>query len=170
MYDQTVDFVRARESIKDLHIRLFPGEYGAQQRNAILSANSSAIFDNSQNIFSHYSSSRIVFHNYLGTSWLETLGNNIPTICFYDVDAYRFRSDAKPLLEDLVKVGVLHISGLSAAEKANAVEGDVYSWWLSDEVQIARRNFVLQFANFSTDWKQIWQKYFLDVIKVSEPV
>ena len=168
MYDQTADFVRTRESVTELRIRLFPGEYGAQQKNAILRANSSAIFDNSQNIFSQYSSSRIVFHNYLGTSWLETLGNNIPTICFYDVDAYRFRSDAKPLLEDLVKVGVLHISGLSAAEKANAVEGDVDSWWLSEEVQIARRNFILQFANFSTDWKQIWQKYFLDVIKVSE--
>ena len=168
MYDQTAEFVRTRESVTELRIRLFPGEYGAQQKNAILRANSSSIFDNSQNIFSQYSSSRIVFHNYLGTSWLETLGNNIPTICFYDVDAYRFRSDAKPLLEDLVKVGVLHISGLSAAEKANAVEGDVDSWWLSEEVQIARRNFVLQFANFSTDWKQIWQKYFLDAIKVSE--
>jgi putative transferase (TIGR04331 family) len=168
MYDQTADFVRSRESVTELRIRLFPGEYGAQQKNAILKASSSAIFDNSQDIFSQYSSSRIVFHNYLGTSWLETLGNNIPTICFYDVDAYRFRSDAKPLLEDLVKVGVLHISGLSAAEKANAVESDVDSWWLSEEVQIARRNFVTQFANYSTDWKQIWRENFLEAIKVSE--
>jgi putative transferase (TIGR04331 family) len=168
MYDQTADFVRARESATELRIRLFPGEYGVQQKNAILKASSSAIFDNSQEIFSQYSSSRIVFHNYLGTSWLETLGNNIPTICFYDVDAYRFRSDAKPLLEDLVKVGVLHISGLSAAEKANAVESDVDSWWLSEEVQIARRNFVTQFANYSTDWKQIWRENFLDAIKSSE--
>ena len=168
MYDQTADFVRARESVKELRIRLFPGEYGAQQESAILRAKSNAIFDNSQNIFSQYSSSRIVFHNYLGTSWLETLGNNIPTICFYDVDAYRFRSDAKPLLEDLVKVGVLHISGLSAAEKANAVESDVAAWWLSEEVQIARRNFVLQFANFSTDWRRIWRKNFLGAIKASQ--
>jgi putative transferase (TIGR04331 family) len=168
MYDQTADFIRARESVTELRIRLFPGEYGAQQKNAILRANGRAIFDNSQDIFSQYSSSRIVFHNYLGTSWLETLGNNIPTICFYDVDAYRFRSDAKPLLEDLVKVGVLHISGLSAAEKANAVESDVDSWWLSEEVQIARRNFVTQFANYSTDWKQIWRENFLEAIKVSE--
>ena len=168
MYDQTADFVRTRESATELHIRLFPGEYGSQQKDAILRANSSAIIDNSLDIFSQYSSSRIVFHNYLGTSWLETLGNNIPTICFYDVDAYRFRSDAKAVLEDLVNVGILHISGLSAAEKANAVETDIDSWWLSEEVQIARRNFVTQFANFSTDWKRIWRKNFLDVLKVSE--
>ena len=168
MYDQTADFVRARESATELRIRLFPGEYGSQQKDAILRANSSAIIDNSQDIFSQYSSSRIVFHNYLGTSWLETLGNNIPTICFYDVDAYRFRSDAKAVLEDLVNVGILHISGLSAAEKANAVESDIDSWWLSEEVQIARRNFVTQFANFSTDWKRIWRTNFLDVLKVSE--
>jgi putative transferase (TIGR04331 family) len=168
MYDQTADFVRARESATELRIRLFPGEYGSQQKDAILRANSRAIIDNSQDIFSQYSSSRIVFHNYLGTSWLETLGNNIPTICFYDVDAYRFRSDAKAVLEDLVNVGILHISGLSAAEKAHAVESDIDSWWLSEEVQIARRNFVTQFANFSTDWKRIWRENFLDVLKVSE--
>jgi putative transferase (TIGR04331 family) len=168
MYDQTADFVRARESATELRIRLFPGEYGSQQKDAILRANSRAIIDNSQDIFSQYSSSRIVFHNYLGTSWLETLGNNIPTICFYDVDAYRFRSDTKAVLEDLVNVGILHISGLSAAEKAHAVESDIDSWWLSEEVQIARRNFVTQFANFSTDWKRIWRENFLDVLKVSE--
>jgi hypothetical protein len=57
---------------------------------------------------------------------------------------------------------------LGAAEKANAVEGDVDSWWLSEEVQIARRNFVMQFANFSADWKQNWRENFLDAIKVSE--
>ena len=144
---------------------MFPGEYGSQQRDAITRASSGAIFDNSQDIFSQYSNSRIVFHNYLGTSWLETLGSNIPTICFYDVDAYRFRSDAKLLLEDLVKVGILHLSGASAAEKANAVSGDVEAWWLSEEVQIARRNFANQYANFSSDWKQIWREHFLSVLK-----
>ncbi len=165
MYDETAEFVRTRESQTELRIRLFPGEHGSQQRDAILQASADAIFDNSQEIFSQYANSRIVFHNYLGTSWLETLGNNIPTICFYDVDSYRFRSDAKSLLEDLVKVGILHLSGSSAAEKANAVSGDVESWWLSEEVQRARRNFVNQYANFSTNWKQIWLEHFLSVMK-----
>ena len=165
MYDQTAEFVRTRENQTELRIRLFPGEYGSEQRDAILRANAGAIFDNSQEIFSQYASSRIVFHNYLGTSWLETLGKNIPTICFYDVDAYRFRSDAMALLEDLVKVGVLHLLGSSAAEKANAVGADVDGWWLSEEVQTARRNFVSRFANFSTDWKQIWRENFLHVLK-----
>ena len=165
MYDQTAQFVRTRDNKTELRIRLFPGEYGSQQRDAIIRASSGAIFDNSQDIFSQYASSRIVFHNYLGTSWLETLGSNIPTICFYDVDAYRFRSDAKLLLEDLVKVGILHLSGASAAEKANAVSGDVEAWWLSEEVQTARRNFANQYANFSSDWKQIWREHFLSVLK-----
>ncbi len=165
MYDETAEFVRTRESQTELRIRLFPGEHGSQQRDAILQASADAIFDNSQEIFSQYANSRIVFHNYLGTSWLETLGNNIPTICFYDVDSYRFRSDAKSLLEDLVKVGILHLSGSSAAEKANAVSGDVESWWLSEEAQRARRNFVNQYANFSTNWKQIWREHFLSVMK-----
>lgn len=167
MYDQTAEFVRARASKTELRIRLFPGEYGSQQRDAILRANSGAKFDNSLEIFSQYARSRIVFHSYLGTSWLETLGNNIPTICFYDVDAYRFRTDAKALLEDLVKVGILHLSGSSAAEKANAVEGDLDLWWMSEEVQTARRNFVNQYANFSSDWKEIWREHFTNVLKTN---
>lgn len=165
MYDQTAEFVRTRESQTELRIRLFPGEYGSQQRDAILRASGDSIFDNSQDIFSQYASSRIVFHNYLGTSWLETLGNNIPTICFYDVDAYRFRSDAKSLLEDMVNVGILHLSGTSAAEKANFVSRDVEAWWLSEDVQIVRRNFANRYANFSTNWKQIWRENFLGVLR-----
>ena len=160
MYDQTADFVRTRESKTELRIRLFPGDFGSQQKDAILRARAISIFDNSQEIFSQYANSRMVFHNYLGTSWLETLGNNIPTICFYDVDAYRFRPDAKALLEDLVKVGILHLSGSSAAAHANAVEGDVDQWWLSEEVQTARRNFAKSFANYSPDWKQMWRENF----------
>ena len=165
MYDQTADFVRTRVSDKELRIRLFPGDYGSKQKEAILRVDSNAMFDNSQQIFSQYSQSRIVFHNYLGTSWLETLGNNIPTICFFDKDAYRFRSDAKNLLDDLVKVGILHLSGSSAATMANAVEGEIDSWWLSQPVQSARRNFVSKFANFSSDWQEIWRQTFEQILK-----
>ena len=160
MYNQTADFVRLRESKTPLKIRLFPGDYGSVQKDAIKNARYESNFDNSEDIFTQYSTSRIVIHNYLGTSWLETIGNNIPTVCFYDVDAYRFRSDAKRLLEDLVDAGVLHLSGESAALHVNEIENDVGAWWQRDDVQAARENFAKQFANFSTDWKLIWQKNF----------
>lgn len=164
MYEQTAEFVKNRESLRPLKIRLFPGEFGLTQQSAITEARPDAVFDNSTPIFSQYSESQIVVHNYVGTSWLETIGNNIPTVCFYDIDAYRFRSDAKSLLEDLVDVGILHLSGISAAEHVNKIDGDVNGWWLQENVQRARKNFAREYANYTSDWKQIWQENFLELL------
>jgi len=165
MYDQVSEFTKLRESKTDLKIRMFPGDYGDAQRQAIVTANPAAQFGNTGDIFDQYSISRIVFHSYLGTSWLETLGINTPTICFYDPDAYKFRSDAKSLIEALIQVGILHISGRSAASHANKIDGNVQSWWLSTDVQLARTNFAEKFANFSTDWKSQWQREFSELLK-----
>ena len=164
MYEQTAEFVKTRESSNQLKIRLFPGEFGKTQQKAITDATPKAIFDGSMPIAEQYSASRIVIHNYVGTSWLETLGNNIPTICFYDVDAYRFREDAKELLEELVRVKILHLSGSSAAEHANSIDNDINLWWLSEEVQTARKNFAKEFANYSPEWKRTWQENFQSMI------
>jgi len=165
MYDQVSEFTKLRESKTDLKIRMFPGDYGDAQRKAIVTANPAAQFGNTGDIFDQYSISRIVFHSYLGTSWLETLGTNTPTICFYDPDSYKFRSDAKSLIEALIQVGILHISGRSAASHANKIDGNVEDWWLSTDVQLARTNFAEKFANFSTDWKSQWQCEFSELLK-----
>ena len=165
MYDQVSEFVKTRESKIDLKIRMFPGDYGPLQRETILAAKPKALFGNSGDIFDQYSVSRIVFHSYLGTSWLETLGTNTPTICFYDPDAYNFRTDAKFLIEALDRVGILHTSGMGAAMHANKIDGNVEAWWFSADVQSARTNFTEKFANFSTDWKSQWQREFSDLLK-----
>ena len=165
MYDQVSEFVKIRASKIDLKIRMFPGEYGDAQRQAIVATKPDAQFGNTGDIFDQYSVSRIVFHSYLGTSWLETLGTNTPTICFYDPDAYKFRSDAKFLIEALARVGILHTSGTSAAMHANKIDGNVQDWWRSADVQLARSNFTEKFANFSTDWKSQWQREFSDLLK-----
>jgi putative transferase (TIGR04331 family) len=165
MYQQVSEFVEIRESKTELKIRMFPGDYGNAQRQAIVAAKPDAQFGITGDIFDQYSVSRIVFHSYLGTSWLETLGINTPTICFYDPDAYKFRSDAESLIEALTQVGILHTSGKSAAIHANKIDGNVQSWWLSTDVQLARTNFAEKFANFSTDWKSQWQREFSELLK-----
>lgn len=165
MYDQVAEFVELRKSKVDLKIRMFPGDYGSLQRETILAVKPDAQFGNSGDIFDQYSVSRIVFHSYLGTSWLETLGTNTPTICFYDPDAYKFRSDAKSLIDELTRVGILHTSGTSAAMHANKIDGSVENWWLSEEVQLARIKFAERFANFSTEWKSQWRNEFSRLLK-----
>jgi hypothetical protein len=59
----------------------------------------------------------------------------------------------------------LHISGRSAAEHLNQIDGDVETWWMSEGVQLARRQFTQSFANFSSDWKSQWEQEFARLLK-----
>ena len=106
------------------------------------------------------SSSKLVLHNYFGTSWLETLAMNVPTVCFVPAGIHRFRAAAQPFIDALVRVGVVHYSGREAAKFVNSLRGDPSSWWGSSEVQEAREAFVARYANFSDNWLDAWQAEF----------
>lgn len=106
------------------------------------------------------SRAKLTIHNYLGTSWLETLAMDVPTVCFYDPTMYRPRAAAQPFVDALVRVGVIHHSGREAAKFVNSLRGDPSSWWGSSEVQEAREAFVARYANFSDNWLDAWQAEF----------
>ena len=102
----------------------------------------------------------LVIHNYLGTSWLETLAMNVPTVCFYDPAMYSPREAARPYIDVLARVGVIHHSGAQAARFVNQLKGNPSVWWNSAEVQEAREAFVARYANFSDNWLQAWTEEF----------
>lgn len=102
----------------------------------------------------------LVIHNYLGTTWLETMALNVPTVCFYDPVLYEPRESARPYFDMLARVGVLHHSGHDAARFVNGFRGDPSSWWNSAEVQEVREAFVARYANFSDNWLEAWQTEF----------
>ena len=104
--------------------------------------------------------SQLVVHNYLGTTWLETLALNVPTVCFFDPTVFRPRESARPFFELLRRVGVIHHSGAEAARFVNQLNGDPSVWWNSAEVQEAREAFVARYANFSDNWLQAWTEEF----------
>jgi putative transferase (TIGR04331 family) len=104
--------------------------------------------------------SALVVHNYLGTSWLESLAMNVPTVCFIPPGIHAFRSAAQPFVDRLQQVGILHYSGRDAARFVNSFKGDLNTWWKSAEVQEAREAFVARYANFSDDWLAAWQAEF----------
>jgi len=102
----------------------------------------------------------LVVHNYLGTTWLETLAMNIPTVCFFDPKVFRPRESARPYFELLSSAGVLHHSGADAARFVNDLKSDPSSWWSQPEVQDAREKFVARYANFTDNWLPGWIEEF----------
>lgn len=165
MHRETCEFLAALPDCKNWLIRPNPHEYGWGSVDMMRRTAPNAAFDDYRvSSLVRYAESRLVVHSYLGTSWLETLALDIPTVCFFDPDTYVFRDEAQPWIDALERVGILHRSGKVAAQfvanLGNAPEG----WWAKPDVQDARQNFVEHYANFATGWKSLWEIEFRSVL------
>ncbi len=161
MHRETCEFLDALPERSNLLVRPYPHDFGWGFVDMMRKAAPDAAFDSlGVGAFDRFAQSRLVVHNYLGTGYLETLALNVPTVCFYDADTYAFRPDARVLMEGLEKVGILHRSGKAAARFVAGMHDDPEGWWMKPDVQEARNRFVQQYANFSPDWKTLWETEF----------
>lgn len=90
--------------------------------------------------------SRLYIATYNGTTFLETLGRNIPTIMFWNPKHNELRLSAQPYFDRIKGVGIFHGTPESAAAKVAEVWDDVPRWWGRSDVQEARRYFCDRFA------------------------
>ncbi len=90
--------------------------------------------------------SRLVVHSYDSTGILETLSQNIPTICYWPGGFNHLRESAIPYYEMLRNVGIFHGTAESAAHAVAAIWTDVSAWWEREDVQHARRLFCERYA------------------------
>ena len=157
--DQTVTMIRGLAASTRLRVRIHQGDQfplgRVQDCRATLLTDD---LDESGTVAA--SRARLVIHNYLSTAWLETLAMNVPTICFFNPEMYAPREAARPYVDALARVGVIHHSGADAAKFVNQLNGNPDAWWNSSEVQEARQAFVARYANFSDDWLQAWSEEF----------
>ena len=161
LHQETYEFLRYLKDHNKLLIRGYPVEYGWGAHRTIRITAPDSKFETTQpSPFVRYSQSQLVVHNYLGTSYLETLALNIPTVCFYDPNMYSFRSEAQPFINALINASILHYTGREAALFATSIQDDPYCWWSKSDVQYARSNFIHRFANFSENCSQHWEEEF----------
>ena len=164
MHNETVIFLRQIAYLRDIEVRPYPSDYGWGVIQRMKAVAPGATFSRKERSLSAFSNARLVVHNYLGTAWLQTLGLNIPTICFFNPSIYTYRNEADLARRTLESVGILHHSGLDAAHFVSSIANDIDGWWNRVEVQNARREFVSQYANISSDWSKEWEDEFLSVL------
>ena len=158
MIAETAAFVSEAKAWPDLLVRPYPDDYGWGMVKTLRAANPALRLDDMRlNGLGSYARSALVIHNYLGTSWLETLALNIPTVCFYDARTYSFREAAQPYIDRLEAAGVLHRNGAAAARFVSSVMADPQAWWNAPALQDLRAEFVRNYANFSADWPDQWE-------------
>jgi len=92
--------------------------------------------------------SRITVFSYNSAGFLENLCQNIPTLVLVD-DIYFIGDVARPHYNYLADVEIVHFSSTSAAKKVNTVWDNIDTWWMSSEIQNARKLFCEKFARQS---------------------
>ena len=89
---------------------------------------------------------RLFIATYNGTTFLESLSRDIPTIMFWNPEHWELQPSAQPSFDRLKAVGIFHETPESAAAKVAEVWDDVPGWWNQPEVQEAREYFCHRFA------------------------
>ena len=112
-------------------------------------------FENSKNVLKIFENSELVVHNYLCTSYLQTLALNIPTVCFYDPEVYRFKPEVDYYVKKFNENKIFHQSGESAANFLKTANID--DWWNDEKVQNIRKSFIKKYCCFSRDWTNPWE-------------
>ncbi len=161
IWDQDIDFLNHLKNqsklIKNLNfapkknllIRLHNehNKMHLNEKSIILKNNPDVnIDDGLTDIYSLFSNSKLILHNYDSTGLLQTLANNKPSLAFFSNGFDHIREEAIPYYELLINSGIIHFDYLSLANKINSVWDDVDSWWSDKSVQENIRQFCHNYA------------------------
>jgi putative transferase (TIGR04331 family) len=103
-------------------------------------------------------SCRLLVLDYPGSTLNFAMAANVPTVCFWDPDAWPESIQGKVFFDRFRALGMLHDSPEDAARHINEIWGDVDTWWQSDAVQATRRDFCRRYARTSRIWWWHWLK------------
>ena len=154
MRDETMIFLKQLGDYKDFYLRTYR-DYDDDINSTLRKNFANFKFENSNNILKVFENSRLVIHNYLCTSYLITLALNIPTVCFYDPEVYKFRPEVDYFVNKFNDNGIFHKDGESAANFINKTNID--DWWNQTDIQLVRKSFINNYSNFSQNWTHPWE-------------
>lgn len=163
----SIRFLKNVDSETELLIRLYNEDviYKWYMKERILDNRINFQFDNLKNQFAKQLQKCYIYAvDHLGTTYLEALAINKPTIIFTNPDITYFRDSAKPYFDMLTEVKILHYSPESAAKHLNSVYNNVDEWWMNKKVQRARGEFAYCYARPDKNWVQQWMQEFDKVL------
>jgi len=150
-------FGASSEEIRNLILfRSRPLTDGWSVRNRLLGRFPNVRWDGQGPFNQSLKKSRLTVADHPSTTFLESLAANVPTVLFWHLERYEWRSEAAPYFESLQKTGVLHHSPEEAAAKVASISDDPWEWWGREDVQQSRRDFTDRYARIHRDWSGQW--------------
>ena len=98
-----------------------------------------------------------------GTTFLESIFLDVPTVMFWDTELWGLTSTARSAFDRLSAAGVFFEDPVRAAEHVSEIWDDVSSWWADPDVREAVGEFSFQFCRRSPDIVGDLRRELLDV-------
>jgi len=142
-YNQVLKY----EIFKDnLRVRLFPHDYGWNEKIIIEKKFKLRTINPIKNIYSSSREARIVVFTYNSTGILEFSAINSPFLAFIDLEIEPLKKESIEAFEEYHNVGIIHYNLKSLSTHLNSIYNDVDFWWGSNKVQDAITNFSYNFS------------------------
>ena len=127
---------------KQMEVRLYHHDYGwDQQKRWAENANEIRIGDSSIDLWDQAKSCRLIISTYAGSTYLEALSQNFPSVIFWDQSVWELKPRATELLMSLKEVGVFHPTPESASQHVEKIWDNIDDWWHSTPTQKAVNSF-----------------------------
>ena len=142
---------------KEVLYRGFIFQYGwDMDKRLITSFPQVKLDDHSRSFQTELLQARLMVIDHPGTTFLEALAANVPSLLFFDAGLWEMRDAIQPYLDALRRVKILHDTPQAAASQLSEVYHQVDEWWFSKPVQEVRAELAARFALTDKQWNQKW--------------
>ncbi|MCX6122134.1 MAG: LIC12162 family protein [Ignavibacteriales bacterium] len=86
--------------------------------------------------------SHLVVIDYIATSYIEALVMNIPTVFFWNADAYYLNDEYSDFFKPLVDAKICQTDPVEAARFVESIKDNPQKWWMQETVQKAKDDFL----------------------------
>ena len=136
---------------KNLVLRLNPKDFGWQMKEKIKKTLPRLRLDNERIFYRSIIKKRLLIFNYNGTSFLEALSLNIPSLLLFDPNIWHVRDSEKKYFNLLIEVGILHSNQDTISEFIEKRSKNINIWWEHELLQKNIKIFCDRFIKYDKD-------------------
>jgi putative transferase (TIGR04331 family) len=158
--DQFIFLKNLEDNIySDITVRLYPYDFGRNIREMYKYEYPDIKIESNRKKFLHsLKISNLFVTDNIGTTYLEALSANIPTIIYCREEYIEFSKIGKGIFNKLEEVGIFHRTPEAAAVQVNEIYNDLENWWREPARVSIVNEFLTNFAFNPPKPLNIWEK------------
>lgn len=116
-----------------------------------------------ENLHNEMINCKLLILDHPGTTLNIAMAANIPVLCTWDKEMFPFNKQANEQLRNLENHKIYFSDVSDLVIHLNKINFDVFSWWNSSEVQLARSEWVDVYANTFKSWRKKWINHIWEI-------